>query len=140
MHKNTLNPYLMFVDNTKEAMEFYQSILGGTLSLNSYGETGMSDDPEVSNRIIHAYLQSEGITIMASDAHPQHSPKQIVGNNVHLSLLGSDSESLNRWFNKLSEGGTIEMPLENQFWGDTYGMLTDKFGIHWTVNIAKEIE
>jgi PhnB protein len=67
-----------------------------------------------------------------------YSPPLTVGNNVHLSLIGSDEANLTRYFNRLSEGGTVDMPLEKQFWGDAFGMLTDKFGVHWMVNISAE--
>jgi PhnB protein len=126
----------MFEDNTKEAMEFYHSILGGKLDLQSYGEAGMSNDPDLKTRIIHAMLVSDQVCIMASDNHPEHSSPTVMGNNVHLSLVGTDNDTLTKWFNHLAQGGNIDMPLEKQFWGDTYGMLTDKFGIHWTVNIS----
>lgn len=132
----TLNPYLMFEDNSKEAMEFYHSIFGGKLELQTYGEAGMSDHPNIKNRIIHAMLSSNQICIMASDNHPDHNFQTVVGNNVHLSILGNNNEELTKIFNQLSLGGKIDMPLEKQFWNDIYGMLTDKFGIHWTINIS----
>lgn len=77
---------------------------------------------------------------MASDTHPEYSPTFEIGNNVHLSINGSESDKLTEFFNKLSEGGKVTMPLEKQFWGDVYGSLTDQFGVHWMVNISSKEE
>ncbi len=135
--KTTLNPYLNFKDQSKEAMEFYHGILGGKLDVQTYKDAGFPHDPKDDDRVIHANLMTaEGINIMASDGgddHPVH-----MGDNIHLSLVGTDEDQLRNWFSKLSEGGKIDMPLEKQFWGDIYGQLTDKFGVHWTANITTE--
>jgi PhnB protein len=138
--KTLLNPYLMFEANAAQAIEFYHSIFGGELIKQTYGEAGMSNDPQQQDKLIHSQLTSDEVCIMASDSHPEHSPKIIQGNNVHLSLVGANSEKLTEYFTALADGGTITMPLEKQFWGDTYGMLTDKFGIHWTVNISADTD
>lgn len=128
-----LNPYLNFMGQTKDAMEFYQSVLGGELKMQSFAESGMPTTDENKDRIIHAHLQNGDMIIMASDGdetHPVH-----MGDNIHMSLVGSDEAELRGYFDKLSDGGKVDMPLEKQFWGDTYGQLTDKFGVHWMVNI-----
>jgi len=132
----TLNPYLNFNGNTREAMEFYKSILGGELDMQTFGESDMPIDDQYKDQVIHAQLIGDMVTIMASDTGQMGDVT--FGNNVHLSLNGSDDGQLRSWFEKLSEGGNIDMPLEKQFWGDTFGMLTDKFGIHWMVNISTE--
>jgi PhnB protein len=132
----TLLPYLNFDGKTAEAMKFYQSIFGGELNMQTYGEAGMEEDPELGNRVIHADLRNDKFSIMASDTHPEHSQPMSLGNNVHLSIIGSDKDRLTQYFHKLSEGGSIYMPLEKQFWGDIFGSLTDKFGINWMVNIS----
>jgi PhnB protein len=134
--KTTLLPYLNFDGKTAEAMNFYQSIFGGELNLQTYGEAGMEEDAELGKRIIHADLRSELFSVMASDTHPEHSPPMSIGNNIHLSIIGSDEDMLTQYFYKLSEDGSIYMPLEKQFWGDIFGSLTDKFGINWMVNIS----
>jgi PhnB protein len=136
--KTALVPYLNFDGQASEALEFYQSVFGGELTMQTYAEANMGDSPEMADRIIHASLQSETISLMASDTHPQHSPPLRVGNNVNLTIIGSDQDELTEYFNKLAEGGTIDMPLEEQFWGDIYGVLTDKFGIPWMIDIAIE--
>lgn len=132
--------YLTFTDESRAAMEFYRSIFGGELILQTFGETGQGDTDEVKDRIIHAQLKNEMFTLMASDTHPDHGPGVVQGNGVNLSLIGSDTERLTEYFTKLAQGGTIEMPLEKQFWGDTFGACTDKFGIHWMVNINAQQE
>lgn len=98
------------------------------------GESGMPVSDEVKDQIMHAQLTSGDIVIMASDGGDHN--KVTFGNNVSLSLVGSDEAALTQMFTKLSEGGTVDMKLEKQFWGDIFGMLTDKFGNHWMVNIS----
>lgn len=134
--KITLLPYLNFDGQTAEAMKYYQSIFGGELFMQTYAEAGMADKPEVSDRVIHADLKNDTVSFMASDTHPDHSQPLAVGNNVHLSIIGTDDAMLTQYFNQLAEEGTIFMPLEKQFWGDVFGSLTDKFGINWMVNIS----
>lgn len=129
-----LLPYLNFMGQTREAMEFYQSILGGKLTMQTYKEAGFPHDPKEDDFIIHASLENDTLSFMASDGNEEHPVK--MGDNIHMSIVGSDKAQLTEFFNKLSEGGKVDMPLEKQFWGDTYGQLTDKFGIHWAINIA----
>ena len=136
--KTTLSPYLNFNGNTREAMEFYKSVLGGELTLQTFAESGMPTKAEFKDHIVHAHLQSGEISIMASDAGDQG--EVTFGTSVHLSLVGSDEAGLTEIFNKLAEDGKVDMPLEEQFWGDTFGMLTDKFGIHWMVNITSQAQ
>jgi PhnB protein len=129
-----LNPYLNFNGQAREAMEFYKEALGGELTLQTFAEFGMPIAEEKKDEIMHAQLTSGDIVIMASDSGG-HS-EITFGNNVHLSLVGSDEAALTDIFNKLSAGGHIDMPLAKQVWGDTFGMFTDKFGQHWMVNIS----
>jgi PhnB protein len=133
--KTALNPYLGFNGNAREAMEFYKSVLGGELTMQTIGESGMPSSEETKNNIMHAQLTAGDIVIMASDGGDHN--KVTFGNNVSLSLVGTDESSLTETFTKLAEGGNIDMKLEKQFWGDTFGMLTDKFGNQWMVNISK---
>lgn len=131
--KPTLSPYLNFMGKAGEAMKFYQSVLGGELFIQTYGETGQGK-PEEKDYVMHAALKSDVGSFFASDGNEEHQVH--MGDNVHLSIMGNDEVTLTKWFNSLAEGGTIDMPLAKQFWGDTFGMLTDKFGIHWMVNIS----
>ncbi len=130
-----LTPYLTFNGQAAAAMKFYHSVLGGELTMQTFAETKMAQKPEENDLIIHAALKNEGLTLMASDAMPSRQAK--FGDNVHMSISGNDAERLTGIFNGLSQGGKVDMPLAKQFWGDTYGQLTDKFGIHWMVNITR---
>jgi PhnB protein len=131
-----LIPYLNFDGQTTEAMKLYQSILGGKLSLQTFAEAFPDTSPDLKDRIMHAHLETDELSIMASDTHPKHSPPLVSGNNVNLSIVGSDENRLTEYFNKLAENGKVQMPLEKQFWGDVFGALEDRFGIHWMVNIS----
>jgi len=132
-----LNPYLIFNGHAAEAMKFYQSILGGELSMQTFGEAKASKEPADKDRTIHADLRSGAMILMASDSPASDKDHQAVfGNNVQLSISGTDAKKLTEFFRKLSAGGSVDMPLEKQFWGDTFGMLKDKFGVHWMVNIS----
>ena len=130
----TLNAYLNFEGNAGEAMRFYHSVLGGELIVQTFGEAKMARSPSEEHLVVHARLNSGAITLMASDA-PAGMKTQF-GNNVHLSLMGGDSERLTAIFGALAKEGKVDMPLAKQFWGDTYGQLTDRNGVHWMVNIA----
>jgi PhnB protein len=130
-----LNPYLSFKDNTREAMEFYQTVFGGKLMISTFKEFNASQDPSEDDKIMHSVLETDnGITFMASDT-PARMDYQ-VGTNYSMSLSGDNEAELQSYFQKLLTGGTVTMPLEKAPWGDTFGMLTDKFGVPWLVNIA----
>lgn len=133
-----LTPYLNFNGNCAEAMRWYHAILGGEFFIQSFDEAGMAKTPEAKDLTMHASIKNDLITLMASDGMPGQDV--VFGNNVHLCLGGSDTVQLTDFFEKLSDGGNVVMPLEKQFWGDTFGMLTDKFGIHWMVNIISSGE
>lgn len=130
-----LNPYLTFNGNAREAMEFYHSVFGGDLQIMTFGEFG-SAAPAVADKVMHARLTTDrGYTVMASDTAPgmAYNP----GNTVTCSLSGDLGEGLEQAWEKLSDGGTITMPLEKQMWGDLYGSCVDKFGIPWMVDVAQ---
>ena len=130
-----LNPYLSFSGNTREAMEFYNSVFGGTLVVNTFGEYG-EQNPEVADKVMHAMLETDrGFTLMASDPAPGMEIQ--AGNNISISLSGDDADELRGYWEKLSGEGNVQMPLEKQMWGDTFGMCTDKFGLTWLVNISE---
>jgi PhnB protein len=132
MDNISLAPYLFFKGNAKEAMAFYKSIFGGDLDIQTMGEVPKEAqmpgaDP---NSVMHAALKGP-VNIFASDS-PQASDKTA---KVELSLGGANQDQLHKIFDGLAAGGKVRMPLEKQFWGDTFGMLTDKFGVDWMVNI-----
>jgi PhnB protein len=133
--QSRLNPYLSFKDNARAAMEFYQTVFGGKLVMNTFQEFHASQDPSEDNKIMHAMLEADnGITFMAADTPTgmEYRP----GTNMTMSLSGDNEAELRSYWKKLSAGGTTTMPLEKAPWGDTFGMLTDKFGVPWMVNIT----
>jgi len=132
---SNLNPYLNFQDNARQAMEFYQGALGGELTLNTFGEFHASEDPAEADKIMHALLKTPaGYTLMAADTPNQ---MQFTGHaGFSVSLSGDDAAELQGYWDALSEGGQVVMPLERQIWGDTFGMVVDRFGVTWMVNIA----
>lgn len=130
---SVLNPYISFDGNAREALEFYQGVFGGELSVNTFGEFG-NEDAAVKDKIMHGNLSTpSGYTLMASDLMPgmEHRP----GTTMTVSLSGDDADELKGYFEKLAEGGTVTMELAKQAWGDEYGMCTDRFGIDWMVDI-----
>ncbi|HEX2896157.1 MAG TPA: VOC family protein [Marmoricola sp.] len=130
-----LNPYISFGDSAREAMTFYQRALGGSLEMHTFGEYGAANEP-YADLVMHAMLQTEdGLVLMASDSPPGMS--RTVGNNITISLSGDDEALLRERFEKLAEGGSVDVPLEKQMWGDVFGQLTDRFGIGWLVDIAE---
>ncbi len=134
-----LNPYISFRDNARQAMEFYHGIFGGDLRMQTFKEVEGSDDPNDAELIMHAELDGDdGLVLMASDTPIRMALNP--GNNVSMSLSGEhDSEErMVAIFEKLSDGGSVTMPMQTALWGDEYGMVTDKFGIHWLINISAQ--
>jgi PhnB protein len=134
MTSSRLNPYLHFNGDARGALEFYQSVFGGELTLSTFGENGMGDSPDA-EKVMHGQLESSaGYTLMASDTPSHLEYTSMAG--VSVSLSGDDGEALRGYWDKLSSAGTVTMPLEKQMWGDEFGMCTDQFGIEWMVNIS----
>jgi PhnB protein len=133
--KAVLVNYLMFKGKAREAMEFYQSLLGGELTIQTFGDAGMSDDPAMKDNVIHSWLHTDTINLMASEAAP--ATDYSVGDHSSLCVISPDEEKQTALFNGLAEGGTVTLPLEKQFWGDHFGQVTDKFGQPWMINIGE---
>jgi len=132
-----LNPYLNFRDTAREAMEFYHSVFGGELSLSTFAEMHASEDPSEQDKIMHSQLMTEqGLTLMAADT--PNSMEYSPGTNFSVSLSGEDEGELRGYWDRLSDGGNVVMPLDKAPWGDTFGMCVDRFGISWLVNISGE--
>lgn len=132
----TLNPYLHFKDTAREAMEFYKSVFGGKLDVSTFKDAKMAQDASDENKVMHAMLVTEnGITLMGADTprHMEYKP----GASISVSLSGNDESTLKEYWEKLTEGGTITVPLAKAPWGDSFGMLVDKYGIEWLVNISQ---
>lgn len=131
----TLNPYIHFNGECRKAMEFYQSIFGGELEFSTFGEgSGMPVEDKFKDEIMHSALKNDNFQLMASDSGPMGQGK--VGDNMSISLSGDDGAKLKKYFEDLSQGGNISVPMAKQPWGDEFGMLTDKFGIKWLINIT----
>jgi PhnB protein len=133
-----LNPYISFADNARQAMEFYRGVFGGELNVSTFGEFGGAGGPDGPDPegIMHAQLETpSGYTLMASDTPP--GMNITAGTNISVSLSGDDADALRGHFEKLSDGGSVTMPLEKQMWGDEFGMVTDPFGITWMVNVSQ---
>ncbi len=131
----TLNPYLNFKDSAREALEFYHSVFGGELTVSTFADFQSAQDPSENDLVMHGQLDgANGLTIMAADTPKHMEYHQPAGFSVSLS--GDDDGTLRGYWDKLADGGTILQPLEVAPWGDAFGMLTDKYGIAWLVNIS----
>lgn len=128
-----LNPYLSFQDTAKDAMTFYQSVFGGELTMSSFGEFQVSEDPAEQDKIMHGMLVADnGLVLMGADT-----PNSMeLGANGTLSLSGEDESVLRGYWEKLIAGGVVAIPLEQAPWGDFFGQCKDKFGVDWMVNIT----
>ena len=130
-----LNPYLSFRGKAREAMEFYRSVFGGDLTVTTFGDGQMAQDPADRDLVMHAQLMApNGFVLMGSDMSSgmEYRP----GNTITVSLSGDDDADLNNYWTKLADGGSGTYPLAKAPWGDSFGMLTDKFGASRMINIA----
>jgi PhnB protein len=131
-----LNPYIAFDGTARQAMEFYQGVFGGDLRVTTFGEFGQQDSPDT-DKVMHAQLDTDrGFTLMGSDTPTgmQRNP----GDTITVSLSGEDAGELRGYWEKLSDGGNVTMPLEKQMWGDEFGMCVDRFGVPWMVDIVQQ--
>jgi PhnB protein len=132
-----LNPYLGFRDDARQALEFYRSVFGGDLRIGTFAEMGAVQDPADADKIMHGQLETtRGYTLMASDTPASMGRSET--NNISMSLSGDgdDAEDLRGYFAALADGGTVLEPLTQAPWGDEFGMVTDRFGVTWLVNIT----
>ncbi|GAQ66143.1 VOC family protein [Streptomyces scabiei] len=130
-----LNPYLSFDGDARQALEFYREVFGGELTLNTFGAFGSPDAPGA-DKIMHGMLETpNGFTLMGADTPPgmEYAP----GSSFSVSLSGDDEAELRGYWEKLSAGATVSVPLDKQMWGDVFGMCTDRFGVPWMVNIGE---
>lgn len=139
----TTNTYLTFKGNCEEAFTFYKSVFGGEFSyLGRFGEMPKNEEYKVSdadkNKIMHVSLPIGKSILMGSDTGGEWASSFIQGNNFSVSITAESKEETEKLFNALAEGGQITMPLDNTFWGDYFGMLTDKFGINWMIGFNEQ--
>jgi PhnB protein len=133
----TLIPYLTFAGNCREAFEFYKEVLQGEIvSIQTFEEANANMGAQFGHYIIHAEFKAEDVHFMASDGMPGFVANP--GNTVSLDIDLTDMTEQARIFDALSKGGKVDMPLQDTFWGAKYGMLTDRYGIHWMLNCYKE--
>ncbi len=132
-----INSYLTFSGNCREAMMFYKECFGGELFFQTIGASPLAAKlpAKMKKCILHATLKKDDLLLLASDMAP--APALIKGNAISLSLNCNSEEEIKMYYQKLSEGGKKNHPLENTFWGATFGGLTDKFGNHWLLNYEK---
>jgi uncharacterized glyoxalase superfamily protein PhnB len=139
--RTKLNTYLNFSGNAEEAFEFYKSVFGGEFGnitrFKDLPMQGVTIPKEDENKLMHISLPiGKDDVLMASDVLESLGHKLAVGNNVAISIFPESKEEAERIFEALSKGGTIEMPIADQPWGDYYGGLIDRFGVHWMVDYA----
>ncbi|HWJ65633.1 MAG TPA: VOC family protein [Nocardioides sp.] len=134
-----LNPYINWRGQAREAMEFYQSVLGGELNVMTFADMGgeaMGVAAGEVDWVMHSALSvSDSVLLMGAD-HPSHVPGEPQTQQVSLSGPAEDEATLRSWWEGLSAGANVNVPLEKAPWGDTFGMLTDRYGVDWLVNIA----
>lgn len=130
------NPYLNFEGKTEEAFRFYQSIFGGELNIQYMHQVPDFDVPqEEKNYVMHASIPlGNQQYLMASDCLKSAGQSVRQGNNNYISLVPDSRVEADRLFNSLSAHGTVEMPMEDMFWGDYFGSFTDQFGVCWMIN------
>lgn len=126
-----LNPYLTFGGNAREAMEFYNVAFGGELTLQTYKEMNMAQSPDQDNLVGHSqFVATDNMTLMGSDDPEGESY------SASVAVSGENLDELRGYWDKLSDGATVLAPFETAPWGDTFGMLMDKFGIRWMINVV----
>ncbi|MEJ7559744.1 MAG: VOC family protein [Pedobacter sp.] len=136
-----INPYLNFNGNAKEAFQFYQSVFGGELfEMKMENTPGAENLPEQEKELMmHVSLPiGDGQFLMASDCLESQGHTLTVGNNNYISIMPDTREEATKIFNGLSEGGAVEMPMEDMFWGEYFGSFKDKFGVSWMINFNNQ--
>jgi len=132
-----LNSYISFNGDGREAADFYSSVFGGELFLDTFEKfaDSMPVDEADKDKVMHAYIKGEhGVELMLSDTPTGMEYHD--GMRITLTLNGDDETILRGYWDKLVEGGTVTMPLEKAPWGDMFGTLTDRFGVTWMVDIG----
>ena len=133
----SLNTYLIFNGNCREAFELYRSVFGGDfLALTTFAEGPADMDiPDAeAGRIMHVSLPIGASVLMGSDSCSAFGPPPVVGDNFAISIVGRSRTHCDEVLAKLSEGGTAKMPMQETFWGGYFGCWTDKFGVNWMIN------
>jgi PhnB protein len=140
---NTTSIYLNFNGNCEDAFNFYKSIFGGEFSYFSrFGEVPDGYEYKASDayskKIMHVALPIGNSVLMGSDCHEDQAESFVLGNNFSVSITADSKEDVDRIFGGLSEGGVITMPVNSTFWGDYFGMLTDRYGVNWMISFPEQ--
>ncbi len=135
MAQLSLEPYLFFNGNAREAMEFYKLVFGGELNISTIAEVPAGTPTMPGSKptdVMHASLKGGAVEIMATDSQKasDHSAK------IELCIGGTDEALMRQIFDKLADGGKVKVKLDKQFWGDIFGSLTDKYGVDWMMMIG----
>jgi PhnB protein len=134
----TMNPYINLTDQSEAALDFYKSVFGGNVEITRFKDMADSGMPPVAaehqDLLMHGVLKTDDFQLMIADSAPMGPTTP--GNNITVSLAGDDDAKLTKYYEGLSDGGKIEMPLDKAPWGDKFSMFTDKFGVKWMVNIT----
>ena len=131
-----LNPYISFGDTARSAMEYYHEVFGGVLHLSTFGEMGTpADSPTPTRSCTGCSRPCAASPSWAPTPRPAWTARP--GDTVAISLSGDDADDLRRYWEKLSDGGQVTVPLEKQMWGDEFGMCIDRFGVSWMVDIGQ---
>ena len=134
-----LKPYIMFNGDCEEAVNFYKTCFNGKIAiLRRYGDSPMEIPKTQKNKILHVELQFWGGSILASDQMDSEESSKKANSSIQLSLGFEDPLKMEKTFNCLKQDGLVTMELKEQFWGEKFGMLTDKFGIKWMFNCPKK--
>lgn len=128
-----LDPYIFFKGNCREAMDFYKIAFGGELTIQTYGEVKMGDESQ-KDLIMHAMLEGD-VKLMGSDT--EKAAERAAKVSISINGDAGEEAKMRGIFEKLSEGGSVFQELKKEFWGDTFGSVTDKYGVEWMMNIAE---
>lgn len=134
------NPYLNFAGNCADAFDFYRSVFGGEFSNVSKFSDMPADDgeapaPELADQVMHIALPLGDSLLMGSDV-PEGMGTVTPGSSTYVCIEPDTVEDGRRIFDRLAEGGEVEMPYESQFWGDYFGSCSDRYDIKWMVVVA----
>ncbi|MBP7767406.1 VOC family protein [Candidatus Saccharibacteria bacterium] len=133
--KTFMCPYIQCNGNAREVVEYYLSVFGGKLDMNTFGEFGLDDNPEMKDKIMHAQLTTEGGMILMVSDNPGGDFED--GSRISITVFGEDEEEIMGYWDKFSADATkVLVPMSEQVWGDKFGMLVDKYGTTWQMNIS----
>jgi PhnB protein len=133
----SLNPYINFSGKCREALAFYKECFNGEIpTLSTFADAPGETDEKYKQNVMHSEFRAEGVFFMATDGMPDRDA--VIGDNISLTVILTDEQEQTRIFEALSQGGKVVQPLQEAFWGARFGMLVDRYGIHWMLSCTKE--